>query len=447
MLTVGRIIKENAHKHIVGGCALPQWWLDLDPESVDRVTVLKSMNLDPERPTFFHAARFATSHKGQLELMRAIDAVLATDRDVNFVVRCALGAAGDSSKRVGNLYMQEVAARYPQNVYLDWHMVDERLLFEHAAAADFCIFPSKNETDAFLITQGEAMACGAVPIATAQEVTRHFAHDLSIPHPDATGFSVRRSFRRDDPRLTAELVQRIHEALSIFRNEPETYRRISANSRRLARTFTWQRCAQTRIDAFTSLANDRATPLAPQVAIRYGWFERLGDAEWRNHRDAILQQAEQFGDLDAYRRCADVDDGVIERCFAAAFARADFERCKRTAAFGAPSMLDALSDRCRAHVEGNQLHVEYCLATAECVDLFFFDPACDEPRGMTQQSISLRRCGTIFRGIAPMYLDGRVLIFMVTLRSGRVTWDCVRPTQSFSDREALPLVVASGPRC
>lgn len=423
MLTVSRVIKENAHKHFVGGCALPEWWLEKDSAAVDRARVLGSLGLDPQRPTFFHAARFAASHKGQLELMRAIDAVLATDRDVNFVIRCAMGTAADKVWRIGNAYMQEVADRYPGNVYLDWRMVDEHVLFDHAASADFCIFPSKNETDAFLIAQGEAMACGAVPIATAQEVTRHFGHHRPLSDPEATGFAVRRSFRRDDPLLAAELADRIREALAIFRSKPQTYRRLAANARQVARTFVWERCARRRLTKFAAVARGQVSPLPDEVAIRFAWFDRLSEAAWTAHRDRILLTAKQHGDLEAYRRCAPVDDAVIEGLFAAAFERADFDQCERLAAIIPDALSDILHGRCQVDASGDVCRIAYRLPHAECVDLFWATPAGSDTEHRTQRMLSLRKCGDVFRGTLDMESD-MCLVFMLTLRSGRVAWDC-----------------------
>ena len=50
--------------------------------------------------------------------------------------------------------------------------------------------PSKLEMDTFLLGMGEAMACGAIPIATAQAGMRHFGHSPAPEaDPDATGLA------------------------------------------------------------------------------------------------------------------------------------------------------------------------------------------------------------------------------------------------------------------
>ncbi len=126
-------------------------------------------------------------------------------------------------------------------------MAGEDVLHQEAVAADFCLFPSKFELDSFLIAQGQLMACGAVPIGTAQAVTTHYRHHLPREHPDATGFAVPRSFAEDDPLLTSALTERILEAARIHREDPAEYRRLSDNARALARRFTWRKAATTRL--------------------------------------------------------------------------------------------------------------------------------------------------------------------------------------------------------
>ncbi|NUR93652.1 MAG: glycosyltransferase, partial [Kribbellaceae bacterium] len=294
-LPVSDVIQETAARHFVGWCALPGWWLDRDPRAVDRSKTLAALGLDPARPTFYHAARLAPNHKGQVELFRAIDAVLRTDQDINFVVRCATGAAGGSAA-AGDAYFAEVAARWPGNVHLDWRMADEEVLFEHSACADFCLFPSKFELDGFLITMAEAMACGAVPIATAQEVLSHYRHTLPVSHPDATGYAVPRSFRTDDRHLADRLADRIREAVDVFRTDPATYARLSANAVALARTFTWQRSAAVRLDHFARAQAGEEFPYPVDRALEYGWFDRVGTDD----HDRVLAAALARGDVPAY---------------------------------------------------------------------------------------------------------------------------------------------------
>ncbi|MFI7135067.1 glycosyltransferase [Nonomuraea sp. NPDC050153] len=432
-LQVSRVVRETAAKHVVGGCALPDRWLQRDPRAVDRKAVLTGLGLRPDRPTFYHAARLAQNHKGQTELFRAIDEVLRIDSEVNFVIRCAVAAAGRDS--AGDPFFREVAQRHPDNIHLDWRMVEEEVLFEHAACADFCLFPSKFELDGFLITMGEAMACGAVPIATAQETLRHYLHHLPVSHPEATGFAVPRSFRSDDRVMAVRLSDRIAEAARIHREEPGTYARLSRNCVDLAGTFTWERSAAERLAWFTGnrrdnpgdrLARNRRDDFRDRV-IEYGWFDILDDDAWQADRDRIREAALLRGDLAAYRRCAEVDAAVdpaaAARLFDAAYARADFGRCEELAPLVDQARRRTLHGRCRAT---GQL-VVYSLPHAEQVDLIVPARLSDGVGSGNRHTYPLTRRGVEFVARLPEEMAGRGLVFMITLGTGRVAWDLARP--------------------
>ncbi|GHD24913.1 hypothetical protein GCM10007147_21610 [Nocardiopsis kunsanensis] len=251
-LPVSRLLRDSPERLLDGGCGVSDSWLARDPGAVDRADVMRSLGLSPRRPTFYHASRYAVHHKGQLELMHAVENVLAQDQDVNFVIRFSTGSAARSAEPA-NARFQSVADRYPDNVHLTWDLADEDLLFRHAAVADFCVYPSKYELDGFLIAQAEAMACGSVPIGSAQWVTDHFGHALPHDDPRSTGFAVRRSFRDEDAGLTRELTARFHEALRVWREEPDLYQRLSDRARSTARSFTWGRSARVRLDGFARL--------------------------------------------------------------------------------------------------------------------------------------------------------------------------------------------------
>lgn len=237
----------------VGGCGISDEWLGRDPASVDRDATLRSLGLDPELPTFLHSARYSVRHKGQVELITAIDRLLASERSANFVLRMPLGARDGRSQDV-DPYFAEVAGRYPGNVHLSWEMIDNIDLYPYAAAADFCVFPSKFELDTFLIAQGEAMACGAVPIATAQRGTRHYLHHLDLEEHGATGLALRPSFADDDPLLVDDLLRQIGQAIIIFQNKPELYAKLSRNSARVARRFTWPAAVERHLRGFARVA-------------------------------------------------------------------------------------------------------------------------------------------------------------------------------------------------
>ncbi|MGV9214382.1 glycosyltransferase [Micromonospora sp. RB23] len=424
--TVARVVRETAHKQIVGGCALPDWWLARDPRDVNRDAVLGRLGLDPRRPTFYHAARFDQNHKGQLELFRAVDAVLRHDREVNFLVRCAVGTS-ETGGAAGNPYFQEVADRYPGNVYLDWRMVAEEDLFAPAAVADFCLFPSKFELDGFLITLGEAMACGAVPVATAQETLSHYGHLRPLTDPIATGYAVPRSFRTDDAVLAASLAGTIRHALHVYREKPATHRRLSDNARRLARSFTWQRSALARLHQFALAPSGGAGSDPIELALAYGWFDQLSEDDWRRHRGRIAEAALALGDLTAYRRCAPVQRDVVDRLFDAAYRRGDFDRCAELAPSTGDTRRRLVRERCRIEVREGVPHVVYHLPHADRVELVLPWLTGPDTGSGNRYTYPMRRSGPVFTAPLPDGALAAGLVFLLTLSGGRIAWDAPHP--------------------
>ncbi|MFD7812215.1 Cof-type HAD-IIB family hydrolase [Streptomyces sp. NPDC059785] len=457
-LPVARLLRERSHKLLAGGCGVAGSWLARDPGAVDRDAVLRGLGLDPARPVFYHAARYAVHHKGQLELMRAVEDVLATDPDVSFLLRCSTGGGGDGPATVANAAFQALADRHPEQVRLDWRLADEDTLFTEAACADFCVYPSKYELDGFLIAQAEAMAVGAVPIATAQRVTGHFGHARPLDDPEATGFAVRGSFRDDDAGLAAALADRIRQAVAVFRDDPGTYARLSANARRTARSFTWERSAATRLAAYERILCDEHRPLPDEELLALGWLDRLSDAAWTGQRARVERVALEHGDADAYARVHGVETGRLEadacvRLFEAAYRRADFARCAGIARLsGRPELTGRLAGRCRITPgpDGTR-RVRYVHPGAERVDVVVESGApaaggdeaggpgrvresaaealaSDEPTpaggGAVLRPLESDGAGG-FTGVLDGPPVGRHLVAQVTLRSGRVAWDAV----------------------
>jgi glycosyltransferase involved in cell wall biosynthesis len=423
-LTVSRVVKDNAYKQFVGGCAVSDEWLQRDPSTVDRVRVLNSLGLNPHLPTFYHSARYSVHHKGQVELMQAIDTVLASDRNVNFVVRCLLRAGSSNSHSIGNEYFQEVAECYPQNVFLDWQMVDEDTLFEQAASADFCIFPSKFELDTFLIAQGEAMACGAVPVATAQQGTRHYGHHRDVRFAEATGFSVNRSFTENDPLLVEDLVTRIREALDMFRNDPAEYAKLSANSRSVARGFTWKWAAERHLEMFDVIDCGDTPRLSDDDALRYGWFELLSEKPWTEDRDRIARAAAEHGDLATYSQCAVVDELAIEGMFKAAYTRGYFETCERLATeVTRDDLVATIQSRCRIEQSDDHWSVMYRFPAARRIDLFLPLAASPSDSHRLYERHMLAKQDDAFRATFPGSAPSGHLSFLLTLASGGFAWD------------------------
>ncbi|MFI1682902.1 glycosyltransferase [Streptomyces sp. NPDC020607] len=413
-LPMADVVRRNAHKMFVGGCAISDEWLAMDPAEVDRVDVLGGLGLDPALPTFFHNARYAVHHKGQVELVRAVDRVLSEGLAANFVLRCIAGEGIDDP------YFHEVARRHAGRLHLEWERVDERRVFAYAASSDFCVFPSKFEMDTFLIAQGEAMVCGAVPIATAQEGMAHFRH--ADGPSTGTGFAVNRSFAEDDELLTSALADRFREAVALWSQEPDRYRELSERASAVAREFTWERCADLHLAAFGRLWRGEPAEPPVQLALRHGWFEQLRDVE----SAAMTEAAVAHGAVDVYERHAPLDAAAARRIFAAAWQRADFAACERVLERGPGGAVerrdvDRLRGRCRAGDDGR---IVYRLPHAERVELVIPSEPGADGRALPRVELLERTGPGEFRGPAPERTgDARLLL---TLASGRVTWDEVR---------------------
>ncbi|NUT33756.1 MAG: glycosyltransferase, partial [Hamadaea sp.] len=415
-------VARNAHKFFVGGCALGDAWIDADPGTVDRHAVLTGVGItEPELPTFFHNARYALHHKGQLELMRAIDRVLDEGLAANFVVRC-LSVTG-----VPHPYFHEVAERHAGRVHLEWARVPVERLFAYASSSDFCVFPSKFELDTFLIAQGEAMACGAVPIATAQLGMAHFGHvadPLTGPQAaTATGFAVPRSFAEDDPVLVDELAQRFRQAAALRTEQPHQYRRLAANAVATARSFSWSRCTDQHLAAFEAALAAPVAPLPESAAIARGWFGQLPQHAWRDRADEIAERAVALADLDVFLRVAPLTAAAADRLFDAAYGRADFATCARLIAMRpetAPVGWAAVRDRLRIQVGPQRWRLTYRVPHARRVQLVRPGGA-GGGRGVAEVSDLAHGDGTCTAEL-PGGPDDR-LHLLLTLTSGRMTWD------------------------
>ncbi|AEV84564.1 glycosyl transferase [Actinoplanes sp. SE50] len=420
-LPVSRTVRRNADKTFVGGCAVGDEWVTGELPPVDREKVLAGLGLDPDLPAFYHNARYAVNHKGQVELIRAVDRVLSGGVRASFIVRC-LSDAG-----IADPLFHEVVARHPGRVNLEWHRVPEDQLREYARAADFCLFPSKFEMDTFLIAQGEAMAAGAVPIATAQLGMAHFGHVADpLTGPDAataTGFAVNRSFAEDDPLLVQGLTEQIRRAVTLWNEQPGQYRRLSANAVARAREFTWRRAAQAHEAAFAGVWAGRTPRLPVGDLLRFGWFDELPADAWTLHRDEIAEVALAHGDADAYLRCRPDDLDALAALFERAWARADFPACARTVELAeehrqerVPQWRARLAGRGRIDRDG-RLH--YRPPSAERVELVLPDLA--EPLRGTVTVTAMAPTGDTFTGQLPA--GTRRADLLLTLSDGRTVWD------------------------
>jgi hypothetical protein len=377
-LRVSELVRRHADKLFVGWCAIGERWHAADFSRADRGAVLRELGLAPELPTFLHNARYAVHHKGQNELVRAAREVLSAGARCNFVLRCLAGAG------IPDPAYHALAADFPDRVHLEWHNRPEAELIALCAAADFCVFPSKFEMDTFLIAQGEAMLAGCVPIASAQLGMRHWGHaeGPGVGPEDATGLSVIRSFRADDPELVRSLVSALHEALALHaRGAP--YAARAARARQLAQGFTWERSARAHLEVMERLwAAPRRLARPPAAAppgARTSW------------RDVALRE----GELMSWRRAA-------------------------PAAPALPSLAVATSPRGTA--------IEYGLGAATGVEVFFAPPADAgdaAPAPLARQPLVPAPARAAWAGQLPAAAAAGPLILLVTLADGSQFWDGV----------------------
>lgn len=260
-LRIKSLVDQRQAHLFVGGCALSESWLkqDFSPWNAQKNQVLRDLGLTPELPTFYHNARYAPNHKGQVELVQAIAKVLASGAEANFILRCVSGNG------IADQRFHELQAHYPNKVALMWQYQAEEQLMAMAAAADFSLFPSKFEMDTFLIAQGESMLAGCVPIASSQLGMMHWNHctDLTGDESKVTGFSVVRSFVEEDAQLIHDLAVKIEQAIRLYVETPAEYQLLSQRARRHAQEFTWAKVADLHL---THFIKDRDTPARQQSA-------------------------------------------------------------------------------------------------------------------------------------------------------------------------------------
>jgi glycosyltransferase AcbS len=252
-LHIKQLVDEKYDRFFVGGCALSDSWLTTDFTllKASKDETLGAMGLTPGLPCFYHNARYAPNHKGQVELVQAIEQLLAQGVQANFILRCVSGDGIADSR------FHELQTRYPANVTLIWQYQEEETLMAMAAAADFSLFPSKFEMDTFLIAQGESMLAGCVPIASAQLGMKHWNHcELLTDDKDLlTGFSVVRSFLEDDQQLVRDLVEKIGAAIELYHSEPAIYQTLSQRAMKHAQNFTWAQVAEAHLQNFSAAAS------------------------------------------------------------------------------------------------------------------------------------------------------------------------------------------------
>lgn len=298
-LEVSRYIQRNFYKTFVGWCAIGNPWFEearTKASRESRMETLQRLGLNPEWPTFYHNARYAVEHKGQVELMKAIGRVLEKTQKVNFIIRML------SANGIKHDFFLELAAKYPKNLYLEYEVRQESDLISYVKASDFCIFPSKFEMDTFLIAQGEAMLNGLVPLATRQYGMIHWDHFIDMHKNEATGFSLIRSFSEDDVLLVDDLERKIFEAIAIYKNHQDKYHTLSENSRKTASKFSWDFSANSHLTVMQAVYNGITPEVSLDDKLYYQLYYLLEEKEKKDHYHPIEQHFFQLGDYLTYKK-------------------------------------------------------------------------------------------------------------------------------------------------
>ncbi|WP_329214033.1 glycosyltransferase [Streptomyces sp. NBC_00683] len=259
-LTVRRELRSRTDQLVVGGCAIGDEWLDVPRTDERRERTLTGLGLDPALPTIYHNARYSVQHKGQKELFRGIRRLLDGGDRCNVLLHCLAPSPPNDED------LDALARDYPELVRAVTGPMGNPELKDWAAASDFCVFPSKFEMDTFLMAMGEAMACGSIPVATAQRGMRHFLHRTDPVAEYATGLALPRSFRVDDDLLTEAVHLGLVRMLRLWKNDPDRIATLRARATEVGRSFTWQAAAGRFLAVFAAcLAGTRPADATPAV--------------------------------------------------------------------------------------------------------------------------------------------------------------------------------------
>lgn len=246
-LDIYRQYHKHAHKLFVGGCGLGEKWLSEGSKRENPLAILNQLGFDPALPTFFHSARYAPNHKGQVELVLAVRQFLEKGGRANFIIRCITEAD------IPDPRFDSLAVDFPGLVYLTSKMQTDDELMAMAQAANFALFPSKFEMDTFLIAQGEAMACGCIPVASDQLGMKHWQHGSGAKdESERTGFAVIRSFLEEDLALISSIAMAINTAVALFADQPR-YAEMSERARNCALRYGWQSVGDQHLAAFAKI--------------------------------------------------------------------------------------------------------------------------------------------------------------------------------------------------
>ncbi|MFE9185941.1 glycosyltransferase [Micromonospora haikouensis] len=245
-LAVRRELWSRADRLTVGGCAIGDEWLDVARGDERRRRTLTALGLDPALPTVYHNGRYSVEHKGLRELFRGVRRLLDEGERFNLLLHCLAPHPPQDPD------LAALAADHPGQVRIRTGPMPPAELMDWAASSDLCVFPAKFEMDTFLMAMGEAMASGAVPVATAQRGMRHFRHSFDLAAPTATGLALPRSFRVADPDLTDAVHDGLARMLALVRAGSPLVDTLRSRAVATAREFTWSRAADRFLAVFAA---------------------------------------------------------------------------------------------------------------------------------------------------------------------------------------------------
>ena len=413
-LTVRRVLRQDPRRLVVGGCAIGDSWFRAERNPGRRRQVLTGLGLDPALPTVFHNARYAVDHKGQHEAALGLRALLESGQRVNVLFHCL------SARPLEDAILEDLVRDFPALVRLETRPMTQEELEGWALASDLCLYPSKFEMDTFLLGMGEAMACGAIPIATGQAGMRHFGHG-PVPEGDSdvTGLALPRSFRPDDPLLAQAVRDGLERMLRLLRDRPDKAAELRERARLRARTFTWDRVAERFLAIFDDVCAGRLPAPDPVTLIDRGWWDLLSEEQMHRVREHALRVAVHRGDVGlavwAGVRIGHDGGPTWSQFFEAARRRCDVAACQQIAeASGSAELTGAVADRGQATAGPDGIEVSWSFTSASRVE------------AATEGEMSLvpldRRPDGSYRGrLARTSAPGVALL--ISLDGGRSTWD------------------------
>ena len=264
------------------------------------------------------------------------------------------------------------------------------------------------------------MACGAIPIATAQAGMRHFGHGPDPEgDPEVTGLALPRSFRPDDPLLARAVRDGLERMLRLLRDHPGKAAELRDRARWRARTFTWERVAERFLVIFDDVRHGCLSPPDPATLIDRGWWDLLSEEQVRGVREHALRVAVRRGDIGLAARAGvriGGDDGPAwSQFFEAARRRCDVSACQRIAeASGSAELMAVVAGRGQAKAGPGGIEVSWSFTSASRVEA-----ATEGERRLVPLD---RQPDGSYRGlIACATVPGVALL--VNLGDGRTTWD------------------------